>query len=68
MWMNIIVFFTTFIVFLGEATIHYNIGHEEEKFVWPSGKHMLYILGTVATFSLINAVLVWGIGKFFNKK
>jgi len=65
MWMNIIVFFTTFFLFLGEATIHYNIGHKENKFVFPSGKNMLYIIATVATFSLINAFLVWGIGKFF---
>ena len=65
--MNIIVFFTTFIVFLGEANIHYNIGRKEEKIVCPSRKHMLYILGTVATFSLINAILIWGIEKIFNK-
>ena len=62
-WLTVIVFCTTLVLFSSEAVIHYNIGHRKKKFVWPSGKEMLYILGIVATFSLINSILVWKLGK-----
>lgn len=67
-WVAIIVFFTTFILFLTEAIIHYNIGHHSKKIQWPSGKEMLLIVGTVATFSLINSFIIWGLGKIFPKE
>ena len=64
-WVAVIVFFTTFTLFLTEAIIHYNIGHHSKKIQWPSGKEMLLILGTVATFSLINSFFVWRLEKMF---
>ena len=65
---SVFVFLTTFILFIFEAFIHYNIGHQEKKFVWPSGKEILKIFGIVGIFSLINAVLVWGIENLFHKE
>lgn len=67
MWLSIIVFFTTYIIFFGEALIHYNIGHPSKKIKWPSSKKFLYIISTVAVFSLLNSFAVWGIEKFFIK-
>lgn len=64
----IIVFVTTFTLFLAEAFIHYNIGHKTKKLVWPSGKEVILIMGTVALFSLINSVFVWGLEKIFPKE
>jgi len=66
-WVAVIVFFTTFVLFLMEAFIHYNIGHHSKKLQWPSGKEILLILGTVAIFSLINSFFVWGLEKMFPK-
>ena len=65
---SVIVFLTTYILFIAEAIIHYNIGHQGKKFVWPSGKEILEIFGIVGIFSLVNAVLVWGIGNLFHKE
>ena len=66
MWLSVIVFFTTYILFFGEALIHYNIGHPSKKIKWPSAKEFLHIMSTVAIFSLINSFAIWGIEKFFN--
>ena len=67
MWLSVIVFFTTYILFFGEALIHYNIGDPSKKIKWPSTKEFLHIMSTVAIFSLINSFAIWGIEKFFNK-
>lgn len=67
MWLSVIVFFTTYILFFCEAIIHYNIGHPSKKLEWPSLKEFLHIMTTVAIFSLINSFAIWGIEKFFNK-
>ena len=61
---SVIVFLTTFSLFISEAIIHYNLGNPEKKFVWPTGKEILEIVGIVGIFSLINAVLVWGIENY----
>jgi hypothetical protein len=66
MWLSVIVFFTTYILFFCEALIHYNIGHPSKKIEWPSTKEFLHIMSTVAIFSLINSFAIWGIEKFFN--
>ena len=63
-WLNVSVFFTTFILFVLEAIIHYNIGYPGGKYVWPSGKEILKIFGIVGIFSLVNAVLIWGIENY----
>ena len=65
---SVIVFFTTFVLFICEAVIHYTIGHQKKKFVWPSGKEILKIFGIVGIFSLVNSVLVWGIENLFHKE
>ena len=62
---NLIVFFTTFCLFLIEALIHFNIGHKGKKFVWPSRKDLFYIIATVSLFSLLNSGLVWAIEKYW---
>ncbi len=63
---SIIVFSTTFALFLFEAIIHYNIGYPAKKFVWPSGKEILKIMGIVGIFSLVNSILVGELKKMFN--
>jgi len=69
LWLSVIIFFTTSILFLCEAMIHFNIGKSEQDktkiIVFPSGKEFGYIVLTVMIFSLLNSVAVWGIGKLF---
>ncbi len=63
---GILVFFTTFILFVSEAIIHYNIGNPSSKIQWPSGKELGLIMGTVAVFYLLNSFFVWGLEKIFS--
>ena len=64
MVLSAIVFSTTFILFVLEAIIHYNIGYPGKKFVWPPKKDLGIIFGIVGIFSLVNAVLIWGLKKY----
>jgi len=59
----IIVTFTTFILFLIEALLHFNIGknghqiHKKINIVLPTKMEMAYIIGILAVFSILNGLI-----------
>jgi hypothetical protein len=63
-----IVFTTTFVLFLLEALLHYNIGRYEEKegikFYLPDKKEFAALVGVLIIFSIANSVCA----NYFTKK
>jgi hypothetical protein len=59
----IIVTFTTFILFLIEALLHFNIGknghqiHKKINIILPTKIEMVYIIGILAVFSILNGLI-----------
>ncbi len=57
-----IAFLVTFVTFLVEALLHYNVGKhgaiDLKHLEWPSGQEMWDIVKVLAIFSAINAYLI----------
>lgn len=63
-----IVFLVTFVLFTIEALLHYNYGHESEKFVLPDIKTFIEMISIVFVFSLLTSYIVKVLHKYFRVK
>lgn len=63
-----IVFLVTFVLFTIEALLHYNYGHEAEKFVFPDMKTFIEMISIVFIFSLLTSYTVKFLHKYFHVK
>ena len=65
---SVVTFVVTFVCFFIEALIHYNLGKDEKKFVWPPPKDLCKLIVTILSFSFLSTVIIAFISKKFLKK